>query len=454
MRLNAAFIDYLAACGAATVPVLQDLAAELDKTVGAYHPPAGLVAVPYLVDADDHARMRRGAEVLTAGLAALPRLVFGDLETAIRELRVPPPIVPFLKEDVPLSVRLTRSDFLHGLDGWRMGEINLTGGAAGLTVGDYDDVVRRYPLVADFLSERRLSNVSPLSVLAGAVTRRCAGLAIDDRPAVAIMDWQGFGTGQEVQQRKIAGFYQAHGFDAVVCHHREVQYTDGRLWHGQRPIHVVHRAYLLEDLPADPESAMPVLEAAADGAVVLISTFRDEWLAGKEAFAMLHEARRHGLLKPETSQVVESMIPPTWLLAGEGAGRRGPWLGLAEVRGRDPRELVLKPAIGSAGAGVVLGISTTQDAFRGSVEQAAREDRTHVVQDFIVPGPVEFPSLDDDQVVVSPWQPLVGMFQVDGTYAGMWVRMRQGATPGTIGLRFRAPWGAGWAGLGNLTSPG
>jgi hypothetical protein len=331
------------------------------------------------------------------------------------------------------------------LDGWRMGEINLTGGVGGLTVGDYDDVVRRYPLVADFLTGQRLSNVSPLSVLVSAVTERCAGLPIDDRPAVAVIDWQGFGDGQKVQQRRIADCYQAHGFDAVLCHHREVQYRDGRLWHGQRPIHVVHRAFLLEDLPTDPASAMPVLESAADGAVVLISTFRDEWLAGKAAFAMLHEARRRGLLKPETSEVVEMLVPPTWLLAGEGAGRDGPWLGLAEIRGRNPGELVLKPTIGSDGEGVVLGISTPEQAFWSSAEQATLEDRTHVVQDFIVPGPVPFPLLDESQLVVSPWQPLVGMFQVDGRYAGMCVRMRLGATPGMIGSRFHASWGGGWA---------
>lgn len=445
MRLNAAFIDHLVACQPAAVPVLQDLRVELQKATDVYRPPAEPVIVPFLVDADDHAQMRCGAEVITAGLAALPGLVFGDLETAMRELRVQQAIAPFVKEDIPLSVRLARSDFLHGLDGWRMGEINLTGGVGGLTVGEYDDVVRRYPLVADFLVEHRLSNVSPLSMLVSAVTERCAGLAIDDRPAVAVIDWQGFGDDQEIEQRRIADHYQAHGFDAVLCHHREVQYRDGRLWHGQRPIHVVHRAFLLEDLPTDPASAMPVLEAAADGAVVLISTFRDEWLAGKAAFAMLYEAQHRGLLKPETSEVVASLVPPTWLLASESAGRHGPWLGLAELCRRSPGELVLKPAIGSHGIGVVLGISTPERAFWSSAEQAAREDRTHVVQDFIVPGTVPFPSLDEGHMVVSPWQPLIGMFQVDGRYAGMWVRMRPGATPAIIGLLFHASWGGGWA---------
>ncbi|MBB4911574.1 hypothetical protein [Actinophytocola algeriensis] len=445
MRLNAALIDHLVAHQSAAVPVLRELRAELRSTVGGLHPPAEPMEVPFLVESDDHEHMRRGADVLVTGLAALPEMVFGDLETAIRELRVPQAIAPFLKEDIPLGVRLARSDFLRGPDGWRLCEINVTGAAGGLAVGDYDDVVRRYPLVADFLTEHRLASVSPISVLAGAVTERCAGLAIDDRPAVAVMDWQGVGAEQETEQRRIADLYQAHGFDAMLCHHREVRYRAGRLWLGRRPIQVVHRAFLLEDLPTDPASAMPVLEAAADGSIVLISTFRDEWLAGKAAFALLHEAVRRGLLDRDTSAAVGSLVPPTWLLAGEGAGQRGPWLSLPELRGRSPGELVLKPANGSGGAGVVLGVSTPEPAFWSSAEQAAREDRTHVVQDLIMPDPVPFPSLDGGRLVVSPWQPLVGMFQVDGEDAGMWVRMRPGVAPGMIGRRFHAPWSGGWA---------
>jgi hypothetical protein len=106
---------------------------------------------------------------------------------------------------------------------------------------------------------------------------------------------------------------------------------------------------------------------------------------------------------------------------------------------------VLKPANGSGGAGVVLGVSTPEPAFWSSAEQAAHEDRTHVVQDLIIPAPVPFPSLDGGGLVVSPWQPLVGMFQVDGEDAGMWVRMRPGVAPGMIGRRFHAPWSGGWA---------
>jgi hypothetical protein len=445
MRLNAELIEYVVAGGPATAAVLRKLGAELDQAVGVYSRPGAPAVLPFLVDEPDHAWMRRTVEVLLAGLAAVPEAVFGDLDTAVRELPVPEGVMPFLTEDIPLSVRVTRSDFLHGPDGWRLGEINLSAGAAGLVVGDYDTVVRGCPPVAGFLAERGLANVSPLGVLVGAVVERCEGLDIAGRPLVAIVDWQGSGEVEKVQQERIARAYREHGFDAVLCHHREVRLRDGRLWYDRRPVHAVHRAFLLEDIPRDPASAMPVLEAAAAGAVVLISTFRDEWLANKAAFAVLHEARRRGLLDARTLQVITSAVPPTWLLAGPGARRRGPWLGLDEIRRRDPDGLVLKPVVGSGSVGVVLGAAVPDEAFWNHAELAAREARTHVVQDLVVPAPLPFPALDGDRIVVEPWQPAVGVFHVDGEYAGMWVRKALGAAPGTISTRHRASWSGGWA---------
>jgi hypothetical protein len=443
MRLNGALIDYLRAHGAAAVSELLEIGTELDMAVGHDHPPAAPTAVPLLLDADEHTLLLHTTAVLAAALADLPGLLFGSLEAALQDLHVPSGIASFLREDIPLSVQLARSDFLHGEDGWHIGEINITGGVGGLTVGDYDDVVRRHPLLADFLAEHCLTSISPLPVLARAVRRRCAGLAIDGRPLVAIIDWQGYGADQETEQRKIADGYRQHGFDAVLCHHREVQYRDGRLWHENRPVHVVQRAFLLEDLPADPMSAAPVLEAAAAGAVVLVSPFRDEWLASKTSFVMLHEARARGLLDPQVAGIVARMVPATWLLEDGSAGRGRFSVTPGELRTRRAEDLVLKPGIGSGGAGVLLGASTPPDVFWTSVQQAAREG-SYVVQDFVVPGPVPFPWVTDGELVISPVQPITGIFQVDGKYAGMVARMLRGTEPGMVGVMGGAFWGGAW----------
>ncbi len=441
MRLNAALIGYLEANGSVAVAELQEIGAEL----AADHVVEEQVAVPLLLDADDHALLLRAAAVLGAALPELPQALFGSLEAAMQEVHAPRSIVPFLRAETPLAVKISRSDFLHGKGGWRIGEINISGGVGGLTVGDYDKVIRRHRLVSQFLDRNRLRNISPLDALVRAVWVKCAGLAIDGRPAVAIVDWQGCGGGQEAEQQQIAEFYRRNGFDAVVCHHREVQYRKGRLWHEKQPIHIIHRAFLLEDLPTDPESAMPVLKAAAEGVIILISPFRDEWLASKAAFALLHGARARGKLGTEAEEIVTRMVPPTWLLGDGAAGRRRFSVTPGELRTRHPGELVLKPVIGSAGAGVLLGISTPPDIFWNAVRQAAREGGTKVIQDFIPPGPISFPWLAGNKLTTAPVQPNVGVFYVDGEYAGTEARMLPGVAPGIIGVRGGAFSGSVWS---------
>lgn len=417
MRLNRLLIEHLDARGAASVPALLDLRRRLRDAEGDRR---RLFAVPFLLDAQDHALLADTAIGLCDALADATVGVFGGLEGAMRRLRVPPEMAPFLRAEIPHSVRLARCDFLHGRDGWRSGEINLTGGVGGLTVRDFDDAVRASPFLAGFLARHALGNDSPPHVLARTVREYCDSLGIE-HPAVALIDWQGYEVNHVREHGRIMDAYREHGFSTVICHHREVLYRDRRLWCRGQPVHVVHRAFLLEDLPADPDSALPVLSAAADGAVVLVSTFRDEWYAGKASFAALHEARARGLLPPETARAVAGMVPRTWLLVGEDDQDAGEeWtVSPRDLSARDPRELVLKPVIGSQGRGVVLGADTEPAAFRAAVDAAARDGLAHVVQEFIPPGPVPFPCLEDDSVGVIPQQVFAGVFLVDRRPAGM-----------------------------------
>lgn len=417
MRLNRDLLAHLEARGDATLPALLALRDRLKDAERSKLPP---FAVPLVLDPPEHALLLDTATRLCAALEDAALGVFGGLEEAMRRLRVHPDVAPFVRAEIPHRIRLARCDFQHGRDGWRSVEINLNGGLGGMTVRDFDDVVRADPFLAGFIAEHGLVNDSPPHVLAGTVRAYCDSRAMPERPTVALIDWQGFEVDHVREYAKITGAYREQGFDTIVCHHREAVHRDGRLWCRGRAVDVVHRAFLLEDLPTDPDSALPVLEAAAEGAVVLVPSFRDEWYASKAGFATLHEARARGLLSAEASRAVADAVPRTWLLVGEDdeqAGER--WtVSPRDLTGRDPRELVLKPVVGSQGQGVLLGVETDPEEFRAAVDIAARDRPPHVIQEFIPPGPVPFPLLGDGLTVV-PQQPAAGLYLADGRFAGM-----------------------------------
>jgi hypothetical protein len=442
MQLNRDLLDHLRACGEATLPALLELRRRLKDAEGDKLP---LFAVPLVLDPLEHALLLDTATRLCDALADAALGVFGGLEEAMRRLRVHPAIAPFVRAEIPHHIRLARCDFLHSRDGWRSGEINLSGGLGGMTVRDFDDVVRADPFLAGFIAEHGLTNDSPPHVLARTVREYCDSLAIAEHPTVALIDWQGYEVNHVREYAKIMDAYREHGFDTIVCHHREVVYRDGRLWCRDHPVHVVHRAFLLEDLPTDPDSALPVLDAAADGAIVLVSSFRDEWYASKAGFATLHEACARGLLSPETTRIVAETVPRTWLLVGEDdeeACER--WtVSPRDLTRRDPRQLVLKPVIGSGGLGVVLGADTDPEVFRAAVDVAARDGLPHVIQEFIPPGPVPFPFLGDE-LTVTPQQMSAGVYLADGRFAGMrgWMlpHERPGAFNSSNGVTLGSIW--------------
>lgn len=417
MQLNGDLLDHLKARGDATLPALLELRRRLkDAEVGKLPP----FPVPLVLDPPEHALLVNTATRLCDALEDAALGVFGGLEEAMRRLRLHPAIAPFVRAEIPHHIRLARCDFLHSRDGWQSGEINLTGGLGGMTVRDFDDVVRADPFLASFIAEHRLANGSPPHVLASAVREYCDSHAIAERPTVALIDWQGYEVNHVREYAKITDAYREQEFHTIVCHHREAVYRDGRLWCRGHPVHVVQRAFLLEDLPTDPESALPVLDAAVDGAIVLISSFRDEWYASKVGFATLHEAHARGLLSPETARIVAEVVPKTWLLVSEDdeqACER--WtVSPRDLARHDPRQLVLKPVIGSQGRGVVLGVETDPEAFRTAVDIAARDNLPYVIQEFIHPGPVPFPLLGDG-LTVAPQQMAAGVYLADGRFAGM-----------------------------------
>lgn len=432
MELNRALLEHLTAGGGSTVDELHRLRSRLAFT-GALRPnrqtQVPLLAVPLILDEADHNLLRRTSETLTTLLPDLPTLLFGDFDSGLRALGVPDPLLPFLRADIPLTVSLSRCDFLRGPDGWRISEINTGAGMGQLLVDDYNACVREQPSLAGFLRRHRLGAGSPMDSLARAAFERVADLPVVDGPTVAVVDWQGYGDEYLLEHRRIADGYRAHGFTAVVCHQRELRYERGRLWFGQQPVDVVHRFFLIEDLPEDPASAMPVLTAALDGAVVLASSFRDEWLANKASFAMMHEAAVRGLLEPQVADLVARMVPRTWLLTKDPDG----WSRFAvrpeQVRSHRAEELVLKPIIGSLSAGVVLGARVPAESFWEAVDGAVSDVPTHVVQEFVAPDPIPFAWLDDDGLALSPAQPHPGVFVIDHRYEGVSTRMLRGTQP-------------------------
>ncbi|WP_031509459.1 hypothetical protein [Streptomyces megasporus] len=398
-----------------------------------------LASVPVLLDREEVELLGEASRELTAAVRSDPAVaLYGDIDTALEELRTPAPLRPFVRAEIPHEVELSRSDFLLGSDGWQANEINICAGLGGLLVEDYDACFSRRPL-RDLLAAGGCRARTPMDLLARAVHRRCEKLAGGDgRPVLAVVDWEGYDVAYLRDHVRMAELFAARGFETVVCHHRELRYEHGRLRLRGRPVDVVHREFLLEDMPQDPDSARPVLDAAVDGAVVLTTGFRAEWQAQKVTFGLLHQAARRGLLSPAAAELVRRRIPETWLLTPEA-------LADGEAAFGAHTDLVLKPSIGSLSQGVRLGADMDEGEFRSALRAAAENlDAPHVLQRLIPPGTVPFPHLNDarDALSFPATQVSIGFFVVDGEPAGAWSKVCPRSVPTIIHHHNGGQWGS------------
>ncbi|MFE3050380.1 hypothetical protein ACFXIY_25390 [Streptomyces albidoflavus] len=431
--------------GGTAVSALAEVRADLRASAAMQPRPddwVGLATLPVPLDEADVRLLAEAARGLDRAVRDDPAtLLHGDLGTAMERLRTPEALRPFVLADTPLEVRLSRADFLLGRGGWQANEINICAGLGGLRVSDYDACVARQPLLNGFFATHGYRPLTPMDALARAAHRRCARLpGGEGRPFLAVVDWEGYDTAYLQDHLRIAAYYEARGFDTAVCNQRELRFAQGRLRLRGRPVDVVQREFLLEDIGQDPHSARPVLRAAAEGAAVMVTGFRAEWWSQKLSFAVLHEAARAGLLPADTAALVRRRVPETWLLTPElaGAGAAGP-----PARA----EAVLKPSIGSLSQGVHLGADLTEKEFRAALQEAAADPhRPHVLQRLIPPATVPFPHYDEarDEVTFPESQLSIGVFVVDGVYAGAWSKVCARSRPTVIAHGNGGLWGSVW----------
>jgi hypothetical protein len=199
-----------------------------------------------------------------------------------------------------------------------------------------------------------------------------------DPPLVAIVDWRDVPTWNEFEILRER--FERLGVPTIVCDPRELDFDGRRLAAGGRPIDLVYRRVLVNDVLARPDECRALVDAYAARAVCVANTFRCKIPHKKAFFAVLTDPRWDALLEPEERAIVRAHVPWTRMLADTRTTADGAAVELADYTRRLRDELVIKPNDEYGGAGVVLGWETTPAAWDEAIERAMREPGAWVVQ--------------------------------------------------------------------------
>jgi hypothetical protein len=374
---------------------------------------------PVFLDHAQYTGLSTDMTQLHAALTSLPdRLFGGDLAAFARAVGMTQAQVSaILRGSAAQPTRLCRADLYLDDGGFRLMEVNM-----GSTIGGLDNALLNraflsQPVFAEFAAARKLTYIDTMAELVDTIRTECE-IPEGARPLVAAADWpESFAT-LEPQLRHSARLLAALGLEVLPCHVGQLVVRDGRVWLDGRPIDVVYRIFMIEDLlqPEGPPLIDPVLRAAERGEVKIFTPMDAELYGSKGALALLSdEANRH-LYSPAELASMDRILPWTRMVRPGPVTVGGEQADLTEYALSQRGDLILKPTLFHGGAGVVPGWQTEPDEWRRHLNAAM--DGPFVLQRRIRAVPEMFPAAEGPQ----PWELAWGVFLGLAGYIGSLAR--------------------------------
>ena len=380
---------------------------------------------PLALETEDEAYLRWVTERL---LGTAEKVV--DLYRRDREIRAYFGFPPHLEEQALTEpgyrpfVPIGRFDSYWNGKRVRFLELNTNGTAAIVLadrIGSLFFTLDRLGAIAVRHRARALPLVRPLvDTLLDCWRQAAEARGLGERPAsVAIVDWDGLATAQELAQ--LADALRAEGLPVDVVDPRELTYDGRRLVARGRAIDLVYRRLTTVDVVRHPDVLRPLLDASKAGRVVVVGSFPADVAHSKRLFAVLtHERwRRHFTM--EERALIDAHVPWTRIFR--------PGLTLHGGRLRDLRDLalaererfVLKPAEGAEGRDVVLGIQASPDEWEREV--ARRYGGYDVIQEHVEAPTCTFVVPEGDGVRAVAQRLHLGEYVFGGALAGFLARV-------------------------------
>ena len=209
-------------------------------------------------------------------------------------------------------------------------------------------------------------------------------------PTIAIVDWREVPTYTEFELLRDA--FAANGVPTIICDPRDLELSGGRLHAGDRPIDLVYRRVLINDIVARRDECAALVAAYDARAVCVANTFRCKIAHKKAFFAVLTDERWSRLFSDDERAAIRRHVPWTAIVRDERVVRDGAAIDLIPHLRNQRDRFVIKPNDEYGGTGVTLGWETTEGEWDRAIAHAvADHDRAWVAQERIAVRREPFP---------------------------------------------------------------
>lgn len=229
-------------------------------------------------------------------------------------------------------------------------------------------------------------------------------------PNVAIVDYMECGTVQEFEIFR--QYFERRGVPAEVCDVRALRYENGVLYGAQgRRVDAIYRRAVTSDVLAHYDESAAMLDAARDGAVLLVGDFHTQLVHNKQIFRVMHLPQTFALLTPAEQQYIRDHVPYTVAytpdLAGQVMAEKDAW--------------ILKPYDSYGSRGVHAGVEFSDADWRVVVGKTPEQG--YLLQRFHTPYVTENYGLAGQEFGRNRYYNLTGIYTYDGVAQGVYSRV-------------------------------
>jgi hypothetical protein len=386
---------------------------------------------PAFLETAEYNQLASDLDLLHSALTGIPERLFGgDLGAFARAVGLTEQQADaVVRGRGTAPSRFARADMYKDADGFHLLEINMGSTAGGVDNPVLNRAMLELPFIADFVEQHRLSYTETMQEVVRTILTE-AKVPTGVRPVMAIADFPDSYPDLEAQLHKISESLAPMGLDALPCPVDALEYRDDRIWLGDRPIDVVFRLFMIEDLlkPGAVEMLEPVLLASERGHVSIFTPLDAELYGSKGSLALLSDEAYRDRYPADELAALDRILPWTRMVRGGPVTVDGRQVDLLEYAVEAREELVLKPTSLHGGDGVLLGWRTDPATWADRLQEAM--DNPWVLQRRIRPVPEVFPTDDGEEEWLLTW----GAFLVSGGLGGFWVRGSQELDGGVVNI--------------------
>jgi len=245
------------------------------------------------------------------------------------------------------------------------------------------EIFRELPVMASF-QKRWDAHTYPLSskLLESLVAAYVDWGGSSRKPQVAIVDWQSVPTRSEFEI--LRDRFERLGVPTLVADPRELEFDGKTLTVEGKPIDLVYRRVLMNDIISRPAECSALVKAYEANAVCVANSFRCKIPHVKAFFAVLTDERNGALFSHAERQLIRLHIPWTRVVADVKTAHFGNTVELLAFIRKNRGNLVLKPSDEYGGSGVTLGWETSEAAWDAAIANAlSARDGVWIVQERI-----------------------------------------------------------------------